>query len=156
MVEKYLLAFQTDFCLHIRWKSHRKEARKTWYVATVFHTNNMLKMRFTSTLYSVFLTNNAPHPSRERAFSKCLRKFLQRSASVSTAEIQRHDCLVKPNWPKMYLRWVYFHSITVISLKLPQPDLSATAHARFHIHPAEEMQLMQVSVEASRKAVKVG
>lgn len=45
---------------------------------------------------------------------------------------------------------------TLISLKLTQSDLSAAAHTRFHIHPAEEMQLKQDSVEASWKAVKVG
>lgn len=45
---------------------------------------------------------------------------------------------------------------TLISLKLPQSDLSAAVHTGFHIHPAEEMQRMQDSVEASWKAVKVG
>lgn len=45
---------------------------------------------------------------------------------------------------------------TLISLKLTQSDPSAAAHTRFHIHPAEEMQLKQDSVEASWKAVKVG
>lgn len=75
-------------------------------------------MRFTGTVSSVCVTNNAPHPVdvQKRAFSKFFRKFLQSSESLITAMAQHHDYLVKPNWPKMYLRCQYFHSITQLFL----------------------------------------
>lgn len=66
---------------------------------------------------------------------------------------QHHVCLVKQNWSKIYdvrnAMPIFPFRDTRISVTLPQSDLSAAVHTGFHIHPAEEMQRIQDSVEAS-------
>lgn len=116
VVEKYLRAFWvllfTYMVKGFTGKLSAKHDMSLLYFTSITCWKCILLVQFIQSAWQI--THRAPVDVQERAFSKRFRKFLQRTESLPTAVTQHHDCLVKPNWPEMYLR--YFHPITQIFL----------------------------------------